>query len=190
MKRQCGRFQNITSIHQWLCERAGPDNIATYRVEEVMMDLNITKPSAVQSLRRLVFAGAVENITKAKVQNMLLRVDLIRPAFTPQTWDQMVAKAKAIKAKQQAYRPLPEVKGYRDPYSCAAPLLAHIQANADADGIFGFNLHDLADFGTDAIILATIQYLTFKKRLMPITLRSTDVFKNYTVKIMEVPHAT
>lgn len=190
MKRQCSPYENLTNLHAWLCQRAGADRIATYRVEDVMMDLNISKPCAVQSLRRLTFAGAVENISKAKVERMLLRVDLVHPVFTPKTWNEMVQRAKDIKAKTHPYRPLPEYTGHRDPYTCAAPLLAYMQARADADGIFAFDLEDLRPFGTDAIVLATVQHLVFKKRLIPLRPINPLIERNYTVKIVEAPHAT
>lgn len=185
MKRQCSPYENLTNLHAWLCQRAGADRIATYRVEDVVTDLNISKPCAIQSLRRLTFAGAVENISKAKVQRMLLRVDLVHPVFTPKTWNEMVQRAKDIKAKTHPYRPLPEYTGHRDPYTCAAPLLAYMQTHADADGIFAFDLEDLRPFGTDAIVLATVQHLVFKKRLIPLRPINPPIERNYTVKIVE-----
>lgn len=182
--KKCSPFENLTNVHEWLCQRAGPDRIATYRVEEVLPDLNVTKPVVTQSLRRLCHYGAIENISRARVCRMLVRVDLIHPIFNKETWETMVKKA-AYRVSTQPYRPIPEYTGYRDPYQCAVPMLAYFRANADVNGVCAFNFDEIAHFGTHAVILAALNVLAVKKKIIPMRPMNTVEPKNYTVKVLE-----
>jgi len=186
---RCAPFENLVRLHQWLCQRAGSDRIAVYRLNDPMEALGVGKGAIVQTLRRLTLSGAIENISRATVHTMMCRIDRINPVFTPMVGSKKAVRVTTCRTKKQAYRALPPMKGYRDPYECSGPLLGHLKVKADKNDVVSFNLIDIEDFGTEEIIMAALNYLLFKRKIAHMPPPPGDNFKNYTVKIIGGPHA-
>lgn len=181
---RCPPFENLVRLHQWLCQRAGSDGIAVYRLNDARETLGLTKDCLTRSLIRLASYGAIENVSRASMATMLCRADRINPVFTPMVGSKKAVRVTTCRTKKQAYRALPPMKGYRDPYECSGPLLAHLKAKGDKSGVVSFNLIDIEDFGTEEIIMAALNYLLFKRKIAHMPPPPGDNFKNYTVKII------
>ena len=187
---RCAPYENLVRLHEWLCQRAGSDGIAVYRLRDAQETLSITKDSLNRSLTRLAFYGAIENVSRASVATMLCRVDRINPIFTPMVGSKKAVRVTAHRPEKEGYRPLPELTGYRDPYECSGPLLAHLTGKGKKGSVVSFNLDDLVAFGHQDIVMAALNHLFFKRKIAHMPPTQGDNPKNYTVRILEAPHAT
>lgn len=176
-------FATLTTIHAWLCQRAGADQVAIYRLKDISDAINIPQATVSTYIKRIFLSNGLQPRGKVYVDGELCRADVINPTFIPISYAAMDKKLAQLHEEKRPYRPLPEREGYNDPYTCAAPLLAFLAQQADARNNVSFNLEELKEFGSQAIVLATIHYLFFKGKIKSIRPPETG-FKNYNVRIL------